>query len=825
MKAFGSTLDRAGSSMGSLMDSQASALWRTKKRNFWGDLNNTFTKAVSIGIKKAGKSLGSANGISASEKIPYSTDPDPTIDYKNEDNFNILNNAGIPSSSEVYHNTINKKLEKVKTEDTSRWDQGIIDQMNWYNFSGGTALNSYDQFEGEEGKELKRYAEAQRVVHSLFNPYYGLEPNYLGPNQPIAALAKWTTSSLYDLDNCTIENLVSLSRRHASILGQARYKYADFMFCKELGMPNNHLITLRRYSSPVGDMIHGKESVDTEYSISTYNKTEYKVKTTSSKDGTTSTRDKGTSTGSKKVVSYKNTVQLADVGHLCCYFGGEDNKLEDILKYSFKQTYKQMNSKIQRLDSKEDDRQSPLGALINSTSKGYSKHMLNSTAGNNNILKWGAQSGTFGTGIRKLFGGQSWYHNNEAMYHVDQNKIYEPKNTIQEIDYYEGKLQFSHEFSIVFSYKLRAYDNISPKAAMLDLIANITKTCYTAGSFWGGARQINGPQPNPTAWNKANSFIDKTWDKLGSGLATLLSGGYDMQSILGSISQFASEMMGKAMELAKNIGNSVKDGTAGKKLVSAFKSFNSKYGISDQLKGALKDTMGRPQMYAFDSLLSGGDTGMWHLTIGNPLRPIITIGNLEVTNTEIQHLGPLGIDDFPTELKVTVSFKHARPRDAVSIEKMYVFGGKSIYKKHLRANPGKIYNIFNMNTSAHWDSTSKLSEKQQKEQFLFGNDGTPDIMPVTPKEEEKKTTTKPAGGTPKNTPGKGGNNGNNGNNQDSSNQVTTEESTQTLYKFDSTQDIKMGGDVKNDVYLITNGLEYIGEFDFDRMKANMDELA
>lgn len=796
MKSFGSTMDRAGGSLGSMFDNQASNLWKAKKKNFWGKVSNAVAGIVSTSLNKVSSQLGNA-GITASDKIPYSTDPDPIQMYKEQSNININNNIRIPSSSEVYGQVKSNSKQNI-SEDTSKWDQSIIDQMNWYNFSGGVALNSYDQYQGDKGKVLKRYAEKQKVVHSLFNPYYGIDPNYIAPNQPIAAMVNWPETEL-DLDNCTISNLVKLSRQKASILGQARYKYADFMFCKELGMPNNHLITLRRYSSPVGDMIHGGEAVDTEYQISTYNVNKTSTTTTTQGDKSESVSSDPTKVGEKKVVEYKNTVQLADVGHMCCYFGGEDNKLEDILKYSFKQTYKNMNADIQRQPSKEDDRTSPLGAIINSTSKGYARHMLNSSAGSNNILKWAANSKYSGNKIRTLFGQSSWYHNSEALYHVDQNKIYNPKNTIQEIDYYEGKLQFSHEFSIVFSYKLRAFDNISPKAAMLDLIANITKTCYTAGNFWGGAKQINGPQPNPTAWNKANAFIDKTWDKLGSGLATLLSGGYDMSQILGSIGQFVSELANQAKELANNMIGAVKDGTAGSKVVSKFKSWNSQFGISDQIKGALKDAMGRPQLYAFDSLLSGGDTGMWHLTIGNPLRPIITIGNLEVTNTEIQHLGPLGIDDFPTELKVTVSFKHARPRDAVSIEKMYVFGGKSIYKKHVRKNPGAIYTIFN-------PSSAPLTVREQLD--------TPeedDIRPTDPPIE--KTTKRPRGTTePKNSP-----------NADSSTKVTTSTSEST---YMDGEPIKAETNILDKDYNQSiDALDYIGEFDFTRMKANMDELA
>lgn len=204
MKSFGSTLDRAGSSMGSLFDNQASGLWTTKKKRFWSNLSNSIATGLSSGIKKAGKSLGNA-GISPTERIHYGAFPDPVIDYKDENNFNILKSKAIPYESEVYHNHT-KEMNRVLTEDTSRWDQGIMDQMNWYNFSGGTALNSFDQFDGDPGLELKRYAEAQTVVHSLFNPYYGMDPNYIGPNQPIAALANWNDT--LDLDNCTITNLI-----------------------------------------------------------------------------------------------------------------------------------------------------------------------------------------------------------------------------------------------------------------------------------------------------------------------------------------------------------------------------------------------------------------------------------------------------------------------------------------------------------------------------------------------------------------------------------------------------------------------------------------
>ena len=53
----------------------------------------------------------------------------------------------------------------------------------------------------------------------------------------------------------------------------------------------------------------------------------------------------------------------------------------------------------------------------------------------------------------------------------------------------------------------------------------------------------------------------------------------------------------------------------------------------------------------------------------------MSIGNLIIEEgTDIQHYGPLGIDDFPTGLKVTVHLKHAKSRDMIDIGKMYTMG-------------------------------------------------------------------------------------------------------------------------------------------------------
>ena len=105
----------------------------------------------------------------------------------------------------------------------------------------------------------------------------------------------------------------------------------------------------------------------------------------------------------------------------------------------------------------------------------------------------------------------------------------------------------------------------------------------------------------------------------------------------------------------------------------------SDMNLGQAMMGSIKNKLGRPSLYAFDSLLTGAKVGLWHVTIGNPKNPIATFGNLIMTNAKITHSGPLGFDDFPTDLHVSVSLKHAMSRDATEISKMYTKGQNGIY--------------------------------------------------------------------------------------------------------------------------------------------------
>jgi len=109
--------------------------------------------------------------------------------------------------------------------------------------------------------------------------------------------------------------------------------------------------------------------------------------------------------------------------------------------------------------------------------------------------------------------------------------------------------------------------------------------------------------------------------------------------------------------------------------------------LKDIVKGGIQMAMasllnqaGRPGIIYSNSLLSNAPIGMWHLTIGHPMNPILTMGDLLCTGVDVTFPDDsLSLGDFPTSVKAVVKLKPAKPRDRAGIEMMFNHGQKRIY--------------------------------------------------------------------------------------------------------------------------------------------------
>ena len=405
----------------------------------------------------------------------------------------------------------------IDDTDNGHMSTSFINVLEKYKGDTNISYNTVQYF--KEGKGVLQHAYTMTAVkQSIFNPYFGVKASGFSTNKPLLDIENASTSNPWvDTSDCSIWALLKASSDgdKGAGLGHAIYRIADFMYCKDLGkVSNNHLITLRRFSNPVGDNIF-----------------------------------KPAGTG-----DLENMFTVAqDIGRLVTWFGTEDNKLSDILKMSFHSTWKEMNAEIQQINGNDGMGQTGIiGMIANTLNPVYNKAQGKGVTGGHDIMTTLGSNYSFGP---VNFGNPGQYANHTALTNYDPHKIYTPKNTIQSNNYYEGKLEFSHEFTLKFNDKLRSYGDINQKSAMLDLIHNILRVTYTKGTFWGGDVKWIGPPGNNSSMKKADAFINNTYDKLAGFAESMLTGAINWQQLFGSISDAAKNMLNAAGDAAKGALN------------------------------------------------------------------------------------------------------------------------------------------------------------------------------------------------------------------------------------------------------------------------------
>ena len=706
--------------------------------------NNLGTTLKNMGSKILKNVLGGEDALSASDINDTLTTGYEILELTHElDNLNInkhsksinqqsagddidkqlyRTNETVSLNSNLSNGISNFKDNYVYFEDPFIFSSSIFSIINNYKYILKTSVPSIQEYAKYDGNSSYQMAVAQSIVApSLFNPYNGVSvlgitehvPLMLHGNSDIntgdsvtnplkgskafsgnvedVTLSSALSPDLLetkDISDCTIKTLVELSKDPKnSQLGLATYRYADFMFCKDLGkIANNHLITLRKFPGPIGDNIFKGAYPDNIDNI----------------EGI-----------------------YPDIGRLVTWFGNDDNKLEDICKFNYNATWQEFHAEIQQKSSQQQD-QGLIDKIANSFSPQNNQLIAKGFSGNTGLLGMAAAQLDL-----PIIGNDRMsqpYYDWELLSNYDQHKIYTPQNTIWDTHKYEGRLVFNQEITLTFRYVLRSYANINPKSAFLDLLANIMAVTYRRGSFWGGESKIFGPQGNNSVYKTAYKWGEQKIKDLG-GMWAMFSNGFtldELQGWFGNIMDMAGGLLNDAKsaaaglykgdnataeerENADKVKKKVKDG------IDLMKDTATKYGWMDAFKGMLKNQLGRPAMYAFNSLLTGEAVGPWHLTIGNPRNPIMSMGNMILIGSEIQQSGPLGIDDFPSEIKLTVTLKHGRPRDSVEIEKMYTKGRSGIYRpmnfiqlKDFKNNPNAFGDLFDNNGANKYENNKVI---------------------------------------------------------------------------------------------------------------------
>lgn len=240
------------------------------------------------------------------------------------------------------------------------------------------------------------------------------------------------------------------------------------------------------------------------------------------------------------------------------------------------------------------------------------------------------------------------------------NKVFGPYNVIKNILTREQGLKFEQDFTLTFYYDIRGYGNTSPKAAFMDTMSNLLALTYNNAPFWGGATRYLGSGSVGKPFGDFKKLASGDYEGYFKGLGDQFAKGWSTAT-----SGISTDSFG---DFFSSLGNSK---------------------IADNIiGGGLMKLLNGPQgSTVVNSFISGDPTGNWHLTIGNPMMPMMMVGNLAMEDAQFEFEGPLGYEGFPSKLKVTVTLKPGRPRDKGEIESMFNAGKGRMYLQSDGYNP------------------------------------------------------------------------------------------------------------------------------------------
>ena len=280
-------------------------------------------------------------------------------------------------------------------------------------------------------------------------------------------------------------------------------------------------------------------------------------------------------------------------------------------------------------------------------------------------VPFGGKLGNFGKAAAIISGksdvsGKSQEEREYAAAYTQEDytrKPYGPINSIVKTNIRDRGIEGNLKFSLVFEYELRSYTGINPRLAFMDVFCNMLALVFHNAKFWGGANRYYPNHPQYAFLGDQKKFFEGDYagylesftQEVG---ASVMSGLDTLKNIMGAFLNM--DFMGAIKQLAKTVGGTILD---------------------------MQSAKGRPHMIGFKALLNGDPTGEWHVTVGNPYRPMMMVGNLIMKDFEYSMSGHLGVDDIPTSMKWIVNLEQGMPRDKAGLESVFNYGqGKMYYK-------------------------------------------------------------------------------------------------------------------------------------------------
>ncbi len=255
-----------------------------------------------------------------------------------------------------------------------------------------------------------------------------------------------------------------------------------------------------------------------------------------------------------------------------------------------------------------------------------------------------------------------------------------------------GVLTSDISFDVETVYEQKFFGKLDPSVIFLDLINNILRFGSSESVFY-----ITGAAPGSQIEKIADLFSSGAWAE-GAGL---LIGSF-VSAIKGLVNKIGKSI-NTAMTAAKNMfyAKNKEQEELDKKATDSKNKLEKEQGLEplqnqknavDGFKkiidGAL-NTLGtivislyRIQIASVISVMTGRASTPWHITIGNPKKPIFSSGDMYISKSITVELGDvLAYNDLPYSVKVKFTLSSARALGIQEIFERFNVGGARVYNK------------------------------------------------------------------------------------------------------------------------------------------------
>jgi len=207
------------------------------------------------------------------------------------------------------------------------------------------------------------------------------------------------------------------------------------------------------------------------------------------------------------------------------------------------------------------------------------------------------------------------------------------------------------------SYEQKFIGDVDPGSAMLDIIRNLTMMgtsdiIYFLNNGSKVIEDIRNAANNPTdasAWIEAITSILKGFI---TAISTLFNGNIKNNENTEKSDDKGGAALGKFTGAVSMISETILASTVAK------------------WKWPMRGGIG---------VMTGENTTPWHLTIGNPYSPFVSMGNVIVESVSLDFNNDLGFNDIPTKVDVDIKFKLGRNIGAQEIFALFNNGYKRVY--------------------------------------------------------------------------------------------------------------------------------------------------